>query len=159
MNMRGATGGARLRPRPSFSLRQLVRHAERGDGETFAFIEYTTFIWIILLGGLIFAMLGFWRVGASYSNDYGVGVGTLYTDRTKGSDKQNREFSLFTGNALSGSSTFAPAYNQRMWTGGINNATNELVFGYQINSQTKTRSERFFPGQYVCAVGEPSCYE
>lgn len=56
----------------------VLRRAERGDmGGDYAFIVYSPFLLGVVMVGICFALIGFWRIGASYAAQRSAQVGAV----------------------------------------------------------------------------------
>ena len=143
------------------SLAGWSRRAESGsfEGGTFGDLAYMPFLVGLLLVGLVFALVGFWRVGASYSAQYSTQVGSVAPGQGG-----NVLTALWSGwshdNATGGGFALEPG--ERNVRTSIDRATtfSFLNFGawdLQVDASTNARSERFYPGGPVC--GAEGCSE
>ena len=140
---------------------RLFRRAENGsvEGGTFGELAYMPFLIGLLLVGLVFALIGFWRVGASYAAQYSAQIGAVAPDEGatvltalwngwSHDDMPTGGFALEAGDrnvsANIGRSTTFNFYTVGSWD-------------FQIDAQTHSRSERFYPGGPVCDLD--SCNE
>lgn len=152
----------RRKPHPLFfknmtKHHNLIRRSERGDaGAEFAFITYTPFLLGLLIIGIFFGMLGFWRVGAGYSNLVGAQQAAVASEASAETSQQNT-FGSWT-NASSTSAGISDVVSQAedrfiLTTFNINRTWEFWNFdpvNYSIGSQIETRLERFFPGAPKC---------
>ena len=137
-----------------------VRRAESGnlDGE-FADLAFLPLILGVLLLGIAFAMVGFWREGAGYATMNSAQVGAVAPSRGN-----SVQWSFWTGwtNAGSLNGGFAVDAPNRSATASMN-MSQDFSFvwlgpwTFSIAAQTHTRSERFYPGGPICSGG--SCNE
>ncbi len=136
-------------------VRSLLRQVESGSsgGDDFAMITYTPFLVAILMLGIIFGMVGFWRVGASYATQKGAQTGAVAPGT--GSNAASTLFLDWTNASSAPASTFAVNVGDRFST--ANTATSKTfqygLFGswiFNIQAQTQTRNERFYPGAPIC---------
>lgn len=145
----------RTRARPTQAAAKLLRRIEGGSsgGDDFAFVTYGPFLLAILLIGLCFAMIGFWRIGASYATQRGAQVGSYNPGQA--SDAQQSFFFDWTNASSAPSTNFSNQAGDRRSTSTLNSNKefSSYVFGdwsFDIDAQTQTRSERFYPGAPVC---------
>lgn len=140
----------------------VLRRAERGDmGGDYAFIVYSPFLLGVVMVGICFALIGFWRIGASYAAQHSAQVGAVnpagapaardayFTDWTNASSAPGGTFGVdapnrTTASAINTQQTFKYMDYFGPWT-------------FQIGGQTQSRSERFYPGKPVC--NEDGCDE
>ena len=134
---------------------------ERGDaGAEFAFIIYTPFLMGLLIIGIFFGMLGFWRVGASYANLAGAQQ-AAFAGEGASEDTQRTLFGGWSNastvsGGLSGVDVQA---DDRFIVAkfGIDRTfefSNFAPWAYEVNSQIQYRLERFYPGAPKCGDGE-----
>ena len=119
------------------------------------------FLIALLMIGLIFGMVGFWRVGASYSVQYGAQVGSVAP--AEGADVLN---ALWRGWMNNGQITGEFAVNDAERSVRAS-AEAEKAFEYQrfglwnfeisAGGDLHIRSERFYPGAPMC--DEEGCDE
>lgn len=132
-----------------------VRRAERGDmGGDYAFIVYSPFLLGVLMVGICFALIGFWRIGASYAAQHSAQVGAVNPGSATAA--QNAYFTDWTGAASVAGGSFGVDAPNRTTTSAINTQQTfqyMTYFGpwtFEIGGQTMSRSERFYPGKPVC---------
>ena len=132
----------------------LLRRMESGsaDGGTFADIQFTPMLFALVVVGLFFALIGFYRVGASFSTQEGALVGAAspgtgqamltssWIDWTRSNGPSN-------GFAVMPASR---AVQTNLSTSGTFDYMGLGAWTMQILGQTYTRSERFYPGGPVC---------
>lgn len=132
----------------------LFQRAENGsvEGGTFGELAYMPFLIGLLLVGLVFALVGFWRVGASYSAQYSAQIGAVSPN-----EGDNVLTVLWNGWSHDDMPTggFALEAGDRNVSANIGRSTtfNFYTFGtwdLQVDAQTHARSERFYPGGPVC---------
>jgi hypothetical protein len=145
----------RRTPRASTALRTWIRQVEGGSsgGDDFAFVTYGPFLLSILLIGLCFAMIGFWRIGASYATQRGAQVGSVRPSAAGAA--QTSFFVDWTNAGSAPPSNFAFNPGDRTSTSSLNSTKefHSYTFGdwsFSVNAQTQTRNERFYPGAPIC---------
>jgi hypothetical protein len=146
-------GGARMK---SFKagMRNIHRRAERGDvGGEYAFIVYSPFLIGVLMVGICFALIGFWRIGASYAAQRSAQVGAVNPGQAM--TAQSAFLTDWTNASSAPAGGFGVNAPNRTATSSVNTrqAFEYLEFGewtFEIGGQTMTRSERFYPGRPVC---------
>lgn len=130
------------------------------DGGIYADLQFMPFLFALLLVGLFFMLVGFYRIGANYASQQGAVVGSV----SPGTGEAGLKASWWdwTGkkNADSG---FVVRPEERSAQTNINTLLNFdfYVFGawrMPANGQTYTRSERFYPGGPVCTDVD-GCHE
>ena len=145
---------------------QFLRRLEMGSADNFGFIGYSVHMWFVLMMGLIFAFVGFYRIGANYANDYGVRIGATYTGDAKGEERQEFFLGQFTNTTHDCLDCYSALPTERQAQGGFTNQSGiPALFNIQgvpdnfdINAQSRVRLERFYPGPAKCdAVGD--CFE
>jgi hypothetical protein len=134
-------------------LRKLFVRAEKGsmDGGNTSDIEYIPFLTALLLFGLMVALVGFYRVGASYSTQYAAQVGSVAPDQ--GNAALAAMWKAWTN------SNDAPTdgFTQDSQTRSVNTSISASKsfnlgilgdYSFDIGSGTAihVRSERFYPG-------------
>ncbi len=144
-------------------MRKLYVRAEKGsmDGGNTADIEYIPFLAGLLLFGLVVALVGFYRVGASYSTQFAAQAGSLSADQ--GNPALAAIWSAWTnGNAPA--EGFVQDETTRSVSASIRSSKsiNLGIFGtfdFDISSGSglSVREERFYPGQPACP--SPPCNE
>jgi len=142
-------------------LAQAWRQSEGGsiDGGSYADVVYLPFLLALLLLGLFFALVGFWRVGASYSTQTSAQVGAVSPGN--GGNVLTTWWSGWTGGNFP-SGGFALDTSGRAVRSNVETAKTFDFFGFgewevPIGGQTSSRSERFYPGRPVC--DENGCHE
>ena len=156
----------RRKPHPLFfktmtKLNNLIRRAERGDaGAEFAFIVYTPFLMGLLIVGIFFGMLGFWRVGAGYANLVGTQKAVTTSD-SSGEEVQRAAFGAWThtDSVSSGITDVTTQAEDRFILASFDiKRTFEFwnfdPINYSVDSQIQARLERFFPGAPKCSGGD-----
>ena len=160
-----------LKPFRATRLHKLLRHAQQGEADSVGFIGYTMVFWFMMLVALMFAMTGFYRIGASYGNELGVRVGAVYGDEAKGRDVTTERFGFFTNDQFAcQNACYVELPTSRMASGliSVQSDFSDLIknpnepsglFGppLKINSQSQVRLERFYPGPAKCTGGD--CFE
>ena len=125
------------------------------DGGSFSDTVFVPFLFGLLLVGLFFALIGFWRVGASYATQLSAQRGSVAP--AEGDDALSALWRIFTnGDVPNGG--FAVDADSRTVQSDISASQtfDQQQFGTwtaPINAQTRTRSERFYPGGPVCDGG------
>ncbi|MCL5997316.1 MAG: hypothetical protein M1546_14855 [Chloroflexi bacterium] len=134
------------------SLRALFRHAENGSADAGSFGDtiYLPLLFVLLLFGFIVAMVGFWRVGASYATQYGAQVGAISPE--VGDSVVAEQWSGWTGgNAPTDAFWVAP--DGRSVGASIDTSATfdsfflgPMDFSISAGSDMHVRAERFYPG-------------
>lgn len=140
-------------------LAWLARNAQRGDGDTFAHITYMPFLFGVLLLGIFFALVGFWRMGVNYANDRGAVVGTTSAGGTgAGVSASGSAFINWSNASSAPSSAISVDSCGRSARANFNNSQLNFQYGYATNAfgpfsavsagqaQEERRVERFYPG-------------
>lgn len=140
-------------------IRRLARQMQRGDGDTFAHITYMPFLFGVLLLGIFFAMIGFWRMGVSYANDRGAVVGTTAASGVSaGTAAQNKAFVDWSNASSAPNGAMAVDSCGRSAKTTYSNTPSHFQYGYATNAfgpfgsvsagqaQEDRRWERFYPG-------------
>jgi hypothetical protein len=124
-------------------------------------ILFIPFLVGLLLFGLIFAMVGFWRVGASYATQRSAQVGSVAPDQ--GNGVLSYLWQGWTGSSDT-TGSFGVDSSGRTVHANIDAAKsfNSNVFGAWMfdvggGGEMHIRSERFYPGQPEC--DEQGCNE
>jgi hypothetical protein len=139
------------RASPQFVLHRLESGSVDGSlGD----VAYVPFLLMLVLFGLMLALVGFWRVGSSFSTQLSAQAGSVAPD--EGSGMLANLWMAWTG-------TEAPAHSfsvdsqTRSVSASINgssafNLGNFGAWQWSISSGEgiQVRSERFYPGQPVC---------
>lgn len=167
-----------IKPVKAMSLRQVVQRVEQGEAEIRGFISYTYIFWFLLLVSVVFALTGFYRIGASYSNDVGVRVGAVNSDEGRGDAVTTQVFGFFTNNNFGcAAECYVELEESRMATGyiAVTSGFSDLVKNdggpsgrsgisgeftaspLTVKSQSQVRLERFYPGPAICTG--TNCYE
>jgi hypothetical protein len=147
------------KPQPRRIALRWLNRAESGSsgGDDFAFVAYTPFLLGVLFVGILFGMLGFWRVGASYATQRGTQVGAVAPSR--GSATIGDLYISWSNAQSTPSSGFGVVEDDRI-TIGSTDFTRTFEFGpfgqwtFGVGAQTQTRSERFYGGAPNCEDGE-----
>jgi hypothetical protein len=134
-------------------IRRLFHLAEVGsmDGGSFADIVYMPFLLAVLLFGLMVALVGFWRVGASYATLRSVQIGAVAP--SQGNTILSSAWSGWTGGNGLDSGFSIDTTNRTVKS----NITTDKAFNLgelgawqftiSAGAGTHARSERFYPGQ------------
>jgi hypothetical protein len=119
----------------------------------------------LLLLGLVIALVGFWRVGASYSAQRSVQVGSVSPE--SGDDVLSAMWRAWTNSSLP-SGGFVVDEENRTVRANISTEFNVdlsgqgfMPMGFTISggSNTQTRFERFYPGEPECDPETDICDE
>jgi hypothetical protein len=115
---------------------------------------FMTMLIALLLFGLVMAMVGFWRIGASYSTQRGAQWGAV--NPSNGASVQNSSFQGWTNTTAEGGK-FTVIPSQRSSEAQLNTYVifDYMGFGpwrFSVDAQTHSRSERFYPGGPICTV-------
>ena len=136
----------------------LIRRAESGsmDGGNFADIVFIPYLVGVLVFGIFIALIGFWRVGASFATQSSVQVGSVAPG--EGNAILGSAWSIWT-NSNSPASGFVLNSSERTVSAGVNTGQGleYFLFGpmpMTIDGQSHSRSERFYPGGPVCSGGQ-----
>lgn len=165
----GPLGGAIVKGvmGPSFRVFTRARHHfEGGSAEgDFAFTIYTPYLFALLLAGLAFALVGFWRIGATMSAERAAaanGVSPQGSSASVARAAQQQAFDTWadaSGGAVglsagSGqrSDTLTFAARATLRTGFLGN------WEFSLPGQSERRRERFYSGPAVCD-SEANCHE
>ena len=142
-----------------------LRQMELGMGDHFGVIWYQALMFMVLMLGISFGMLGFLRIGASYANDIATRTGAVVTNTPDELRAfQVRLFESFTGGSMpsydASSVVFEDYASSRMVFARLTTTT-DFVNGMSISAQSQVREERFFPGREKCALvnGLEICFE
>lgn len=136
-------------------LRRLLRWAESGNADgSFSDIIFMPILIALLLFGLVMAMVGFWRVGASYATQRGAQAGAVAPGN--GSSVQTSSWQGWT-NTKDTPGNYVVDPQIRSSHASMNTQVTFEYMGlgpweFSINAQTRSRSERFYPGSPVCTV-------
>ena len=134
-------------------LKLLFHAAESGNQDgAFSDVIYMPVLIALLLFGLVMAMVGFWRIGASYSTQLGAQAGAVAP--ANGSSTQTSKWQGWT-NSTTSPGNYVVDPQIRSSHASMNTS---IIFEYMglgpwefsINAQTRSRSERFYPGAPVC---------
>lgn len=123
------------------------------EGGTFGDLAFIPFLTALLMVGLFFALIGIWRVGASFSSQLSADTGAVAP--AQGASALQTYWSWWGGaNASGGGFTLTP--ENRTVRSNVNTSFTFDYFGFGswtfgIQGQTQSRSERFYPGAPVCA--------
>ncbi len=136
------------------SYTSVLRKAENGsmDGGTYADIVFIPYLVGILVVGIFFALIGFWRVGASYATQMSVQVGSVAPG--EGGATLSGTWTLWT-NSAGPATGFSLNSAERTVSAELNTEQTLDYVGFgpwvmTIDGQTTSRSERFYPGGPVC---------
>lgn len=140
-------------------IRQLARQMQRGDGDTFAHITYMPFLFGVLLVGIFFGLIGFWRMGVNYANDRGAVVGTTSAGGAgAGTSASGSAFADWSNASSSPSSAVSVDSCGRSAKTTFDNSDKNFRYGYATKAfgpfaavdtgqaQEERRWERFYPG-------------
>ena len=138
------------------AARMLFRQVESGSsgGDDYAMLTYTPFLISVLLLGVIFGLIGFWRVGASYATERGAHA--VAVNPGLGGSAASTLFLNWTNASSAPASGFSPDVAGRFSTIDTNTSKTFQygLFGawtFGIDAQTQTRNERFYPGAPKCS--------
>ncbi len=133
---------------------QVWRRVESGsaDGGSFGDIMHIPFLVAVLLFGVIVALVGFWRVGASYATQQSAQIGSV---NSSGAAAPLSGLWLAWSNNNYAPGQFNPDDADHSVSANINSAASydnnilgEREFG--VGAQSYSRIERFYPGQPGC---------
>jgi hypothetical protein len=161
--MRAVEGGPLSQAEGRASARH---HLEGGSAEgDFAFTVYTPYLFALLLVGLAFALVGFWRVGATMSAERAAAANGVSAQGSSASVAQAAQQQAFDtwANARGGQVGLSAGPGQR---------SDKLTFSaramlrtgflgdwqFSLPGQSERRRERFYSGPAVCE-SEASCHE
>ncbi|GEM_PF-5526295 len=139
----------------SQQVKRLCRAAESGNQDgAFSDVMYMPILIALLLFGLVMAMVGFWRIGASYATQRGAQVGAVAPDN--GSAAQSSAWQGWT-NSTTAPGNYVVDPQIRSSHASMNTF---VIFEYMglgpwqfsISAQTRSRAERFYPGAPVCTI-------
>lgn len=137
-------------------MRRLFKHIEGGsmDGGNYSDIVYAPMLLALLLFGLMVALVGFYRVGASYAAQGSAQLAAVAPDQADPA-LQNAWSGWTQGNAPTNGVTVDSASRTVSANIDTSKSYNMGVLGnyqFQISagSGIHVRSERFYPGQPVC---------
>ncbi len=142
------------------------RHLEGGSAEgDFAFTIYTPYLFALLLVGLAFALVGFWRIGATMSAERAAaanGVSAQGSNAAVARSAQQQAFDPW-ANARCGDVDLTAGPGQRSDTLKFSaRATLRTGFlgnwEFTLPGQSERRRERFYSGPAVCE-SEVNCHE
>jgi hypothetical protein len=133
--------------------------------EQYGMLWYQSYLFVVLLLGLVFGMVGFWRLGASFANDLATRNGAITTSTPDDIRAwQVTLFEGFTGGDIASYDASSVEYSELV--------TNRMVFsrlsthsdwagGLYVGAQSQVRDERFFPGREKCYLvgGTEICHE
>jgi hypothetical protein len=132
--------------------------AEEGsmDGGTTSDILFIPFLVALLMFGLLFALVGFWRVGASYATQRSAQVGSV--DPDQGNSTLSAIWHGWSSSDPTSAGFNLEAHNRSVRANiGTGIDQPNPMFGNQqfgLTAQTRTRSERFYPGGPICSGGQ-----
>lgn len=116
--------------------------------------QYTAWLFFIVMLGVVIGMVGVWRIGANYVNDYSARYGAVTTDSAN--EVRSQQAGLFeglTGGDITGddnhNTVYEPALGSRTSLSGIYNDT-DLAEDSYAGAQSRVRLERFYPGKEIC---------
>jgi hypothetical protein len=135
------------------SVAALVRRMESGNVDgIFADLQFIPMLFALVVVGLFFALIGFYRVGASFATQEGALVGAA----SPGTGQQMLTSSWIDWTLGNGPSdgfvviSADRAVQTNLSTSGTFDYLGLGPWTMQILGQTYTRSERFYPGGPVC---------
>jgi hypothetical protein len=149
-------------PRCGKASHLLFRQLEGGNVDgSFGDVIYMPLLMMLVLFGLMLALVGFWRVGSSFSTQLSAQAGSVAPD-----EGDNILSNLWT--AWTGTTTPNHEFNVDSQTRSVSASINtsrgfslgnfgDWEFSLSSGSGMRVRSERFYPGQPECD-GE-SCNE
>ena len=132
--------------------RLLFNRLESGniDG-SFSDIIFMPFLLMLMLFGLMLALVGFWRVGSSFSTQLSAQVGSVAPDQAN--NALSTLWSAWTGKALPSDSGFTEDTASRSVSTSINadagfnlNEFGGWQFSVSSGSSIQVHSEKFYPG-------------
>ena len=127
------------------------------DSGNYADIVYIPFLLGLLLFGLVIALVGFWRVGASYATQRSAQVGAVSPGQ--GNAVLADAWSGWTNGNAPTDGFAVDAQNRTVRAAIDTNKSFEVpelgLWGFSISAggNMRVRSERFYPGQPVCDGG------
>ncbi len=134
--------------------RLLFHRLESGniDG-SFGDIIFMPFLLMLMLFGLMLALVGFWRVGSSFSTQLSAQVGSVAPDQANSA--LSALWSAWTGKELPSGSEFTTTGRNISTSinadAGFNlNEFGGWQFSVSSGSSMQVRSEKFYPGQPEC---------
>ena len=145
--------------RPHLRLRKIASRVESGsmDGGNTSDIEYIPFLTGLMFFGLMIALVGFYRVGASYATQFAAQVGSVAPD--DGNAAMAAMWTAWTG-ANAPADGFSTNDQTRSVSSNLSTSKSFNVgvlgaYSFDISSGTdlRVRAERFYPGQPVCVPG------
>ncbi len=135
------------------------------EGGSLAFIVYTPYLFGLLLVGLAFALVGFWRVGATMSVERGAAANAVSPGGSSAAGARSaQQQALDTwANASGGQVTLQAGPGQRSDTLTFSSRAilRTGVFGnweFGLPGQSERRRERFYSGPPACE-GPEVCHE
>jgi hypothetical protein len=136
--------------------RSLFRRLESGnlDG-SFSDIIFMPFLLMLLLFGLMLALVGFWRVGSSFSTQLSAQVASVAPDQA--TNALSALWTAWTGKELPADAGFSEDTASRSVSTSLNadagfnlNEFGGWQFSVSSGSSIKVHSEKFYPGQPDC---------
>ena len=128
------------------------------DGGSTSDIVFMPFLLMLMLFGLMLALVGFWRVGSSFSTQLSAQTASVSPDQ--GNNTLANLWQTWTGMSLPGGSSVTVNAESNTVSSSINGATsfNLGTFGswqFSVSSGTCTtiRVEQFHPGQPATEQG------
>ena len=137
-------------------VRSALRRAECGsaDAGTLGDIIYIPYLVGLLLIGLMFALVGFYRVGASYAVQLGSQIGAVSPQNGNAAIASYWQTWM---NSNTPTDAFAVDNQDRTVSASVNtsqsfnsNIIGPWQFAINAGSNMHVRSERFYPGQPAC---------
>ena len=132
----------------------VLRSAQAGsmDGGSYADIVFIPYLVGVLVVGIFFALIGFWRVGASLATQMSAQVGSVAPG--EGDSTLSGAWAIWTNTAGPGTG-FSVNSDDRTVSAELNTGQTLDYVGFgpwvmTIDGQTSSRSERFYPGGPVC---------
>jgi hypothetical protein len=136
---------------------RILHKAENGsmDGGAFADVAFIPYLIGVMIVGIFFALVGFWRVGASLSTQISAQAGSVAA--ADGNAALSAVWQLWTRDSgPAGGFSVNPtdrSVNAELLTG---RDMDYLMFGLwqmPIGAQSQSRMERFYPGGPECSDG------
>ena len=156
--VRPVTGSRRLAHGPlrASRIRPWLRKAESGsmEGGNFGDLLFTPYLIGLMLVGLIFALVGFWRVGASYATQRSAQIGAVSPE--DGSAALNAFWQGWSNNSVPRGGFTVDEANKTVSANIDAQASFQYAdfanwaFDIQSGGHMHIRSERFYGGGGVC---------
>jgi hypothetical protein len=135
--------------------RSLFRRLESGNVDgSFGDVIYMPLLMMLVLFGLMLALVGFWRVGSSFSTQLSAQAGSVAPD--EGNSILTNLWMAWTGTETP-THEFSVDSQTRSVNASIDTSRSfslgnfgDWQFSISSGSGMRVRSERFYPGQPVC---------